>query len=100
MRAFFEVGALSPQQAAIMSETRPREELYDLELDPWESKNLAQDQGSKTVLEEMRAAFRDWQVRTGDPGKPESEDVYRIEVAAPHAEGGKNTENVQYQKNV
>lgn len=100
MRQLFADGKLNTQQAAIMSETRPREELYDLESDPWESKNLAQNQGSKTVLEEMRAAFRDWQVRTGDPGKPESEDVYRIEAAAPHAEGGKNTENVQYQKNV
>jgi hypothetical protein len=48
----------------------------------------------------MRTAFRDWQERTGDPGVPESEDIYKIEVGAKHLEGDKNADNAQYKNNV
>jgi hypothetical protein len=48
----------------------------------------------------MRAALADWQTRTGDPATPESEAVYRIEVAGQHPEGGKGQANEIYQRNV
>ncbi|KAF2099071.1 alkaline phosphatase-like protein [Rhizodiscina lignyota] len=45
---------------------RPPEELYDLEEDPAEIKNLAQDPGYKAILEDMREAVEKWQEATGD----------------------------------
>ena len=46
---------------------RPRHELYDLEKDPWESKNLAGDPQYAEVLAELQAKLRQWQKQTGDP---------------------------------
>ena len=45
---------------------RPPEELYDLETDPNEVKNLAKDPAFRTQLEEMRKATEEWQRQTGD----------------------------------
>lgn len=45
---------------------RPPEELYDLQEDPVEIKNLAQESGYQTILEEMRATVEEWQETTGD----------------------------------
>lgn len=47
--------------------SRPLEELYDLEKDPNELKNLAGDAGHARELEAMRQRLRQWQERTGDP---------------------------------
>jgi N-sulfoglucosamine sulfohydrolase len=46
---------------------RPLEELYDLEKDPHELKNLAADPKYATVLAEMRKRMRAWQEKTNDP---------------------------------
>ncbi len=46
---------------------RPPEELYDLEDDPREVKNLAGDAGHQNRLLECRAAMEDWQRATDDP---------------------------------
>src|SRR5262249_33246235 len=46
---------------------RPREELYDLERDPNEFKNVAEDPQNAHVLEDLRARLRAWQERTKDP---------------------------------
>jgi N-sulfoglucosamine sulfohydrolase len=46
---------------------RPRFELYDLELDPHELKNLAEDPQHQAKLNELRARLQDWQVATKDP---------------------------------
>jgi N-sulfoglucosamine sulfohydrolase len=46
---------------------RPRHELYDLQSDPGELKNLASDQQHSKTLEELQGKVRDWQQRTGDP---------------------------------
>ncbi len=45
---------------------RPEFELFDLESDPWEARNLAGDPGHKDVLERMKAKLRAFQERTGD----------------------------------
>jgi len=44
-----------------------REMLFDLESDPGETKDIAQDAGSESVLTEHRDMLRDWTVRTHDP---------------------------------
>src|SRR5262249_25023906 len=46
---------------------RPHEELYDLEKDPHESKNVAGDPKYADVLKDLRARLKDWQVKTKDP---------------------------------
>jgi len=46
---------------------RPREELYDLENDPHEVKNLARDPAHTAVLADLRRQLKQWQERTRDP---------------------------------
>lgn len=47
---------------------RPTEELYDLEQDPWETRNLAGDPEFTSVLERLSAELDGWIERTGDTG--------------------------------
>ncbi|MFC1712459.1 sulfatase-like hydrolase/transferase [Candidatus Poribacteria bacterium] len=69
-------GELAPEQARFMAETRPAEELYDLQSDPHEVHNLADDTGHQEILRELRAKLDEWIVETGDQGEiPESEEV-------------------------
>lgn len=51
-----------------MAETRPEEELYDLNADPNEMKNLASNPEHAATLEKFRAEIDDWIVETGDLG--------------------------------
>ncbi|MHC4356277.1 MAG: sulfatase family protein [Planctomycetota bacterium] len=46
---------------------RPKFELYDLENDPHEVKNLTDDPEHQKVLEELKAKLKDFQKRTKDP---------------------------------
>ncbi|OYW19947.1 MAG: heparan N-sulfatase [Planctomycetales bacterium 12-60-4] len=46
---------------------RPRHELYDLEVDPYETKNLANDPALKTTLERLQSKLQEWQKSTRDP---------------------------------
>ena len=46
---------------------RPHEELYDLEKDPNELKNVASDPQYAAVLKELRGRLRQWQEQTNDP---------------------------------
>ncbi len=46
---------------------RPRWELYDLEKDPGELTNLADDPASKPVLDGLQGRLRQWQEQTRDP---------------------------------
>ena len=47
----------------------PEEELYDLELDPFEVKNLARSPEHAEVRERLRAALERWTEATNDQGK-------------------------------
>jgi len=46
---------------------RPHEELYDLDKDPRELKNVAGDPAYAKVLTELRARLKEWQEKTKDP---------------------------------
>ena len=46
---------------------RPEFELYDVEADPYESHNLADDPGHNAVLEEHIEKLRAFEARTSDP---------------------------------
>ncbi len=71
-------GKLTPPQAALCAPTMPGEELYDLESDPHEIKNLAADPAHRSALERLRAALEKWIEETGDQGRvPEPEALIR-----------------------
>lgn len=54
--------------------TKPHEELYDTENDPWEVHNLAENPQYQDVLERMRRAHREWTFQILDAGFiPEAE---------------------------
>ena len=46
---------------------RPAQELYDLEADPMETRDIAGDPGLAGVLADLRARLEAWQRRTDDP---------------------------------
>lgn len=48
--------------------TRPEEELYDLEEDPFELTNLADDPSLQATKDDLREALDDWMDRQGDTG--------------------------------
>jgi arylsulfatase A-like enzyme len=63
---------------SIFWNTKPHEELYDTENDPWEVNNLAGDPAYREVLERMRNASQEWMVRIFDTGFiPEADQVRR-----------------------
>jgi len=63
--AWYESDRMNEQQA-FWFKPRPQEELYDLQADPHEVNNLAEDPGFTTELKRMRAAFADWQSSVED----------------------------------
>ncbi len=67
-------GKLTPAQAKFAADTRPPEELYDLQTDPHELNNLAPDKAHADKLSEMRAILDTWIKQTNDKGAiPEDE---------------------------
>lgn len=61
-------GLLSGDQAYIFMKTKPVEELYDLQSDPYEVKNLADSPEYAPKLNELRNALSSWQLEIGDLG--------------------------------
>ena len=53
---------------SIFWNTKPVEELYDTENDPWEVNNLAGDPAYMDVLDRLRDANKDWVIRINDSG--------------------------------
>lgn len=73
MRSLAAEGKLNDGQARVFLPTRPEEELYDLELDPYELSNLAGSAEHAATLERMRKRLDRWMTETDDQGRhPES----------------------------
>jgi arylsulfatase A-like enzyme len=75
MRRLHKEGTLNEAQSLIMAQTRPAEELYDLQADANELHNLAVDPKSADVLAALRGKLDQWIESTGDLGQqyePES----------------------------
>ena len=78
---------LTPPQQALMASRLPKEELYDIENDPYEITNLVDspDPDHQRVLSELRAELNRWMEETKDQGvQPESPSVidYWVQDAA------------------
>lgn len=59
---------LSPIQRHFLASTKPPEELYDLQADPYETVNLADDMRYAADMQRLRVALEQWQQRYGDLG--------------------------------
>jgi N-sulfoglucosamine sulfohydrolase len=71
-----DAGKLNPEQMAWFS-IKPVEELYDVVNDPEEFHNLAGNPDFQEKLEEMRAAFRDWNNTVGDMSAVSEKEMIR-----------------------
>jgi arylsulfatase A-like enzyme len=61
-------GKLTGAQKAWMAYSRPPEELYDVKADPFQLKNLINEQSLKPVLADLRKKHKTWTLETGDLG--------------------------------
>jgi arylsulfatase A-like enzyme len=76
LRELHAQGKLSPlQETLLFSPTRPAEELYDIQADPFETRNLAADPQHLTTLQTLRKKLDRWMLDTRDLG-PEAEKAY------------------------
>ena len=76
---------LTGPQAQFMTMTKPSEELYDTQADPWEVHNLASDPDHRAVLERMRHAMRVWMHEIRDLGLlPEADLRTRFDGKPPY----------------
>ena len=83
LRAAEAAGQLDHVQRLLFAPTRPPEELYDLDADPWEIHNLASDPAHMASLQQLRARLHKWMRDTGDQGRtPEPESRYDSNMAA------------------
>jgi arylsulfatase A-like enzyme len=89
-------GQLDDVQRLLFAETRAPEELYDLDADPWEVRNLAADPVHSKTLGKLRSMLEQWIEQTQDQGRtPEPESRYDADMAAyqgrkPNPEVAKN----------
>ncbi len=68
-------GEMNEAQLVFFGPKKPAEELYDLEHDPHEIRNLAEDPKFKKELKRHRKLLADWVAETGGGGlEPESDD--------------------------
>ncbi len=86
-KQLYDAGKLAPPKTYFW-ETKPAEELYDLQHDPDEVKNLAKSPEPQAVLNRMRAAQQKWTREIRDVGfLPEDEIHHRDPKAAPYEVG-------------
>jgi arylsulfatase A-like enzyme len=71
MRKLRDAGQLTPAQQGCFVAPRTTEELYDIELDPYQLTNVAADPKYAQILKQMRSAAEEWGRRTQDeiPGE-------------------------------
>ncbi len=83
----YHAGKLNAAQS-IFWQTKPSEELYDLEADPDEVNNLATSKDHSDVMKRMRRAHRSWAVKVRDVGfLPEAEIHSRAGNDSPYEMG-------------
>lgn len=78
LRSAYAAGRLNELQSQLLfADSRPEQELYDLQADPFETQNLATNPKFKSQLEQMQARLSKWEVETNDQGRtPESDKMF------------------------
>jgi len=97
LRELHDSGKLTglPEQLLFAPERAP-EELYDLEADPFEVRNLAADPSRESALKEMRGRLDRWMEETADQGRvPESAARYDSDMAVYLAELSKSPDRLK-----
>jgi arylsulfatase A-like enzyme len=69
LKELHDQGKLTPAQEVLCAPTMPEEELYDLQEDPHEIRNLAKLPEHEATLKRLRAALEKWIEETNDQGK-------------------------------
>jgi arylsulfatase A-like enzyme len=69
LREAHRAGSLNETQQLVMREVRPKEELYDVNSDPHEINNLADDPAFAGKLKELRGRLETWMEETDDKGR-------------------------------
>ncbi|HEU5118166.1 MAG TPA: sulfatase-like hydrolase/transferase [Isosphaeraceae bacterium] len=78
-------GNLHGPTALFMADIKPTEELYDVQADPWEVRNLADSAEHRETLEKLRAEHQRWRTEILDLGfLPESDLRTRFGDEAPY----------------
>jgi arylsulfatase A-like enzyme len=67
MKEMRDARKLSRAQRAVFTRPKPAEELYDLNDDPHELRNLASERRYAGVLKSLRQRLNEWQEQTADP---------------------------------
>lgn len=80
-----EKGLLNENQALWFAQSKPEEELYDTQNDPWEFNNLVGNPEYTEKLEELRKAHKDWITEYGDKGS-----LNEMEMVKAMWNGGEN----------
>lgn len=86
-KQLFDAGKLTPAQARFW-QPKPPEELFDLETDPDEVRNLADSPSHQEIVARLRKAQQDWALSIRDVGfLPESEIHSRSQGRSPYEVG-------------
>ncbi len=65
-------GELPPEQARFMADSKPEFELYDLQNDPYELENLADDANHQSLKDSLLAELNQWREAINDQGVSET----------------------------
>jgi hypothetical protein len=71
---------MNAAQLVFFGPEKPSEELYDLQKDPHEIRNLAGDSAYAAELKQHRQLLADWIAATGDKGQVTESDAGLIQV--------------------
>jgi len=75
LRNLYEKGKLTKKQALWLHPTKPSEELYNLQNDPYELNNLATIPEMKDTLLQLRGVLNEWIIETNDLGEIPEDDL-------------------------
>ena len=75
LRRLYAAGELNENQARWLHPTKPKEELYDLEKDPYELNNLAELAVMQDTLAKLRGVLLGWIKETNDLGEIPEQDL-------------------------
>ena len=90
-------GKLNPTQAVLVAPRRPAEELYDLDNDPYEVRNLAGSPEHAAVLAKLRGVLTNWIEESNDQGRtiepPEIHEYWEKRQAQNYARSSARSRN-------